>query len=132
MMLDRLRIRLAWPDMALMPNRKNGKHWGSIHAQKTKAKRDANFIALAALATHTLIPAHRLALRITFAAPDKRRRDVDNLLACIKPQIDGIAQALGVDDSLFRPIILDDGYDPQKQGYIDIEISAYEARKEAA
>ena len=132
MNLDRLHIRLDWPDMSLMPNRKNGRHWSGVHVKKTKAKRDAHFLTVVALATHTLIPAERLALRITFASPDKRRRDVDNLLACIKPQLDGVAQALGVDDSLFRPITLDDTHDPQRRGYIDIEISAYEARKEAA
>lgn len=28
MQLDRLTIILPWPDTSLMPNRKNGKHWG--------------------------------------------------------------------------------------------------------
>jgi len=34
MTLDRLTIRLPWPDTSLMANRKNGKHWLSSHAAK--------------------------------------------------------------------------------------------------
>ena len=40
-------------------------------------------------------------------APDRRHRDLDNLLAASKPIIDGMAQALGVDDSRFKPILVD-------------------------
>ena len=43
---------------------------------------------------------------IVFVAPDKRNRDLDNCLAAAKPQIDGIADALGVNDKRFRPILL--------------------------
>jgi crossover junction endodeoxyribonuclease RusA len=34
-----------------------------------------------------------------FHAPDKRRRDLDNLLASMKPHLDGLALAVGVDDA---------------------------------
>jgi crossover junction endodeoxyribonuclease RusA len=36
-----------------------------------------------------------------------RHRDLDNCLAAAKPQIDGIADALGVNDRRFRPILVD-------------------------
>jgi len=39
---------------------------------------------------------------LTFSPPDKRRYDDDNLIARCKAYLDGIADALGVDDSRFR------------------------------
>lgn len=42
-----------------------------------------------------------IALRFDFHPPDKRRRDLDNMLASIKAGVDGIADALGVDDQRF-------------------------------
>ena len=42
-----------------------------------------------------------ITLDIEFIEPDKRRRDLDNMLASIKSGIDGIADALGVNDSRF-------------------------------
>lgn len=43
---------------------------------------------------------------IVFVAPDRRHRDLDNCLAAAKSQLDGIADALGVNDKRFRPILL--------------------------
>lgn len=45
-------------------------------------------------------------LCLDFYPPDKRRRDVDNLLASLKSALDGICDAWGIDDSRFRMIIL--------------------------
>lgn len=36
---------------------------------------------------------------ITFIPPDRRPRDLDNMLASIKSGLDGIADVIGVDDS---------------------------------
>lgn len=41
-------------------------------------------------------------LDMAFCAPDKRRRDLDNLLAMTKQGIDAIAEILGIDDSRFE------------------------------
>ena len=43
---------------------------------------------------------------IEFYPPDKRKRDIDNMLASSKAGIDGIAQAIGIDDSIFNRCIL--------------------------
>ena len=64
----------------------------------------------------------RVQLKVTFVAPDNRSRDLDNLLACIKPQLDGVASALGIDDKLFRPIVLDDAVDVKREGFLIVEI----------
>lgn len=44
---------------------------------------------------------------IIFSTPDKRSRDLDNMLGAIKHGLDGIAAAMGVDDRRFRPLVVD-------------------------
>jgi crossover junction endodeoxyribonuclease RusA len=43
----------------------------------------------------------RIPVAITFHPPDKRRRDTDGMLSALKSSLDGVADALQVDDSLF-------------------------------
>lgn len=93
MNIDILTINLPWPDTSLMPNRKNGKHWGSTQTAKVRARQDGYFAAKQALGTNTLNLPDRIPLNINFIAPDRRERDIDNLLACIKPQLDEIGRA---------------------------------------
>jgi crossover junction endodeoxyribonuclease RusA len=65
-------------------------------------------------------------LRITLRVypPDKRRRDWDNIVASLKSGLDGISDALGIDDSRFRlgiemlPEIV-------KGGRVDVVIDTY-------
>ncbi|MCX5592811.1 hypothetical protein [Alcaligenes endophyticus] len=123
-MTDRTKLvlMLPWPDMSLMPNRKNGRHWLSSHGAKVKARRDGSVVALAEMGRAKLHHSGRVPIRITFMSPDNRARDIDNLLACIKPQLDGIAKAINVDDKYFRPMVLDEGVDPERRGYLKIEL----------
>lgn len=99
-------IKLSWPDSKLLPNRKNGRHWTSSQSAKENARlegyqkaKDSGYTA----------PDGLLPVTLVFCAPDKRRRDLDNLLAAMKPALDGIAAALEVDDSRFRPVTIDMG-----------------------
>lgn len=100
-------ISLPFPDASLNPNRKNGKHWGATHGAKDKARSAAYYV--------TLSQSHRIGfepsrLQITYIAPDKLRRDLDNLLASSKPSLDGICMALGIDDHCFEEVVLRRGY----------------------
>lgn len=105
--MSALTISLPWPDPALSPNRKNGKHWTAVHALKTRAKTDAHYLTMAAVVEQGLPEfAPQIPLTLTFHTPDRRARDADNLLAASKPLIDGMAGALGVDDSRFEPIVI--------------------------
>ncbi|GKS86493.1 endonuclease [Acidovorax sp. SUPP1855] len=105
-----MRIELPWPDACLSPNRKNGRHWGAVHSAKGKRLADARLLTLSEMrkAGYTPPPG-TLQMVVTFHAPDKRRRDLDNLLAAMKADFDGISQALGVDDQLFEPLTLKRG-----------------------
>ena len=105
-----MRIELPWPAAVLAPNRKNGHHWGSVHSVKTQRKRDAHALTLQAVRSHIChMPPSinaNVNVSVTFHPPDRRRRDLDNLLAALKPDFDGISQAIGVDDQHFHPLTL--------------------------
>lgn len=59
-------------------------------------------------------------IRLLFSPPDKRRRDIDNMLASMKASLDGIALAIGCDDVEFCPVILDRA-PPEKGGSVLVE-----------
>ena len=94
-----MEITLPWPPKDLSPNARV--HW----TKKSKAaKAYRNECAWTVKASGSL-PAFgfvgAIFLEIEFYQPDKRARDLDNMLASIKSGIDGIADALGVNDSRF-------------------------------
>ena len=101
-------VRLPWPDSRLMPNRKNGKSWVSTARIKTEQREAAYLCTLAALKLSgdqkwkEYIP-----LSLVYMPPDKRHRDLDNLHAGSKAILDGMAQALGIDDKRFKPVLVD-------------------------
>lgn len=93
---------VPWPSRVLSPNARA--HWSAV----AKAKRTARLLSftLAREAGLHLIgwPADgELVVWITGYAADRRRRDADNLLASLKGHLDGLADALKVDDSRFVP-----------------------------
>ena len=94
------KIILPYPNPALMPNRKNGHHWATTQQAKAKARQEAYLLSGSLKYTGG-------GLKITFFTPDARKRDLDNLLAAMKPALDGMAQAIGVDDALFHPLLID-------------------------
>lgn len=122
MTVDRLTIRLPWPDTSLMANRKNGKHWLSSHAAKVRSRESAFVAAKEALGRNSLAAAGQVPVTITWVAPNRIRRDLDGLLSAEKPRLDGIAAALGIDDSQFRPLTLDRALDSEKKGFVLVEI----------
>lgn len=98
-------IELPWPHAGLAPNRSNGKHWTGLAAIKAKA--NAYVLAKNAAKGRKFGALNKYRLTILFVAPDKRRRDLDGCHGSIKHYLDGIAQALQIDDSQFRPVTLD-------------------------
>jgi crossover junction endodeoxyribonuclease RusA len=120
-----MKIQLPWPDAKLNPNRSKGMHWAATSKLRSQAKIDAFHLALQAASSNFCKVLHirenGCALSITFVQPDKRARDRDNLLAALKPSLDGIAAALGVDDSLFDPITIRREYGA-KPGCVLVEV----------
>jgi crossover junction endodeoxyribonuclease RusA len=109
-------IELGWPAKALSPNFRSRSHWPKTNALK-KAKEEGFF---AAKAFGGKLDGRPVKVVLTAYPPTKHARDADNLLASCKGQLDGIAKALGVDDSIFDPRV--QWGEPVKGGKIVVAI----------
>ena len=89
-------VTLGWPPLVLNPNMRV--HWAK-KAKAAKAYREA--CGWACRGAKLVCGGGPVTLAITFYPPDRRHRDVDNLVASIKSGLDGVADALGIDDRLF-------------------------------
>jgi crossover junction endodeoxyribonuclease RusA len=100
-------IHLPWLNPKLSPNARV--HW-SVKAKHIRAERDlAHTFTLSIMSgweRDVAQAADTLPLKVTFNAPDNRKRDKQNMPASgtIKAYIDGIAEALGIDDNKFQPV----------------------------
>jgi len=111
------RVTLPWPDMVLSPNARG--HWSIKAKAAAAAKTSTHWLAVSAGVRRLDLP--RLTARFTFCPPSRRRFDLDNALARIKPHIDALASLTGVDDSLWS-MRLERG-DPCKDGAVIVELS---------
>lgn len=94
-------LRLAWPSSALWQNRRH--HWRQQRLEARLAREAAWAEALIAGALQ-MPKTPQYTLCFSFYPPDRRKRDLHNMPATQKAAIDGIQDALGVDDSAFRVI----------------------------
>ena len=104
---------LPFPDSALMPNESQGKHWAVTRPARNKAKSDAFYLTKQAGWQGRDVSG---CLKITFYCPDRRKRDLDNLIHAMKPALDGVARAIGIDDSNFKPLLSDSCVADSKAG----------------
>lgn len=100
--MNDITLTLPWPPVELSPNRPG--HW----AKKAKAKKAYRTACKAICEAYpyqggSLPPDALLSVSMRFHPPSRRRYDWDNLMARMKSGLDGVAQALGVDDAIFRP-----------------------------
>jgi len=82
------------PDPDLSPNKR------LHHMELYRAKRDAKFESAARVFEQGKppMPYEKAHITITWVAKDKRRRDIDNLFASMKPYIDGLVAARLIED----------------------------------
>lgn len=95
-----MKIELPYPPKELSPNATL--HW----AKKMKFKKSYRQTcwALALSQKLTAPPGDgKIDIHITFYPPDRRHRDADNMVASIKAGLDGVADALKVNDKRFLP-----------------------------
>ena len=88
-------VVLPWPHKSLSPNAR------VHHLAKGREVKKHRQWARWATPARLHVEAERLSVAVTFNPPDERRRDRDNLMASVKSFLDGIADALGIDDSRF-------------------------------
>jgi len=107
-------IILPIPDPRLSPNGSH-RHWSAKSKVKKKARELAKLTVWSALQLSEAPTFTRYRLRFYHSVA--RRRDDDNAAASCKSYRDGIAEALGVDDSTLRmaeaPILAIDKENPR-------------------
>ena len=94
-----MKIGLLWPDSRLNPNRKT--HWGTRARLNNDAKGWA-ILSVKAITLEQLDRSKKYRVSYLFYPPDKHMRDLDNIEAACKSTFDGVAQALGIDDSQIK------------------------------
>lgn len=93
---DNMKIELGHlPDPELNPNRTM--HYIKKWRAQSIAKQEAYVLCLATGEVPPE-PYSRVEIAITFVGKDKRKRDLDNLFASMKPYLDGIVQAKVIPD----------------------------------
>lgn len=116
-------VLLPWPPKVLSPNARA--HW---RARSKAAKSYRLQCFLFAKEAGLVVPAGRLLVGIEFLPPNRARRDDDNLIAAFKSGRDGLADALGVDDSLFvTQCMLSDEVRPG--GAVRVTFKPYQAQR---
>ena len=94
-----MRVNLPWPKPELSPNSRADRF--TVARAKKAYRAGCGWEALQVLAAGRPVFAPRIMVRLTFCPPDNRRRDMDNMFRARKAGIDGLADALRVDDSRF-------------------------------
>lgn len=93
-------LELPWPPRQLSPNARG--HWATTAKAKKAYRARCGAIARQAGVGVLLDGRSALAVHLEFFPPDRRPRDWDNLLASMKSGLDGLADAMGVDDRHWR------------------------------
>lgn len=92
------KLTFPWFPRILSPNARE--HWSRV-AKSKKAYREEWYLTTK-LAFKSQIPTYApVHLFIEFYPTSKHKQDLDNMLASIKSGLDGLADALGVNDELF-------------------------------
>lgn len=96
-----IRLTLPWPSSELS---QNARVHHAVKARAVKKARHDAYWLMKSENNGSLKDAGTLGVKIYITPPDRRRRDLDNILAALKPSFDGIADALGIDDSKWETI----------------------------
>jgi len=111
-------MKMYWPPKELSPNARV--HWSVRSRAVKKYRTDAYNLALS---ERLHMPdADKVGVHLIFHPPSHRRYDADNLMASMKSCLDGLADALKVNDHRFVPTMQIGSVDPDKRGYVLVEL----------
>ena len=102
--LRSIEVTLPWPAPQVFPNYRQSHHWRKYWKQ-VKQQRETAFILAAEQIGRQTVPRDREGMwsaHLDIFPPNLIRRDEDNMEGACKSAVDGIADALRVDDSRFR------------------------------
>lgn len=88
------RVTLPWPEPQCWPNRIRNRF-----SRQASRKRARGAAALASFRQQTVLPDGKLLVVLRFHPPTRRYFDIDNAIAAMKGQIDGLFDVCGRDDS---------------------------------
>jgi crossover junction endodeoxyribonuclease RusA len=108
-------INLPWPPKELSPNATL--HWAK-KAKYKKMYRETCWV-LTLESKVTVDSLGKIPITITFYPPDKRHRDADNMVASIKAGLDGVADALKINDRQFLPTFV---FSEEIKGMVKIDL----------
>ena len=95
-------INLGWPPKETHPNARP--HW-AVKAKAAKAYRAQSYLATKSQVKGLYTEDGAIDLHVVFYPKTNRKRDLDNLIAAIKPGLDGIADALQINDNRFQYLV---------------------------
>jgi len=110
---------VPWPPATLNPNARV--HWATLAKAKKRYRKDCGWLARAQGARRMEAFIGRLDVIITLCPPVRGQVDFDNSIASLKSGIDGIADAIGIDDGKWRMTFKSAA--PQGNGLVMITIS---------
>lgn len=113
-------VTLPWPDRALWQNARV--HWTALRSATRSARQRAHWECQSAGIRYLTITGRPL-LAWTFHKPPRSRADLPNVIGAQKPAIDGIQDALGIDDNGFRHIWPQDFAENRPGGAVVVTIS---------
>ena len=98
-------VEMPWPSIALSPNGRA--HWRDKHKAAKASKNYAWGMTKSLMVPLCIVPGSwigPISVQLTFHPAVDRDRDLDNMQASQKAALDGIALALGINDTHFRPV----------------------------
>lgn len=112
-------IKLPWPPTQLSPNSRL--HWTNV-ARAKKIYRHACWVSTLEQIKGSFPhkEGSNIRLELEFFKPTRRDMDRDNLLARMKSGIDGMSDALKVNDRVFQPISI--SVSDEIGGYVRVRI----------
>lgn len=118
-----IEFTLPWPLAQLSPNARL--HWAKVARAKKQYRKACWATCLEQMPGQRLSVYGEqpgLTLKLTFVPPDRRSYDRDNLMARMKSGIDGMCDAIEIDDKLFHTVISTVATD-QIGGFVKVSIT---------
>ena len=121
--MTKIAVTLPWPPAECSPNSRA--HWANRYRAAKAYRHQGEILAKQAGAEPVPRNTRRLKVQYTFHPPRNGRYDDDNFIARMKPALDGICEAIWIDDSAasIQPVIWGD---KRKPGEVVITLEAME------
>lgn len=95
-------IVLPWPPKELNPNFKRANHWTKYRPHEKQYRHDC-FWETERQLDRKIDGSNKVIIDVEFYPPDNRGRDDDNVISQFKNGRDGMADAMNINDNMFKP-----------------------------